>query len=306
MWFKNLLIYRFTRPFELSPEQVNEMLGEQEFAPCGSQEMSSLGWVKPLGRQGSELVHTTNGCIMVCSQRQDKVLPAAVIKEALEQKVQDLREEEDRVPGRKERLDMKEELVFEMLPRAFAKSRKQYAYIDPANGWLVVDSASHKRAEELMVLLRESLGSLPVIPLTAKNTVHHSMTDWLKSAAPSGFELGGECELIDAADESAVIRCKNQDLGSKEILNHIDGGMFVSKLALSWSGGLDFIVDDQLTVKRLRFSDLIMEKADEIHTDSAAEQFDVDFAMMNAELARFVPALLEAFGGEDSGETEVA
>lgn len=304
MWFKSLLIYRFTKPFELSPEQVHEMLSEREFKPCGSQEMSTQGWVKPLGQQGVELVHSTNGCIMVCSQRQDKVLPAAVINEALEEKIQTLREQEDRKPGRKERTEMKEELVFDMLPRAFAKSRRQYAYIDPANGWLIVDGASHKRAEELIVLLRECLGSMPVIPIVAKNTTYHTMTHWLKTAAPANFELGGECELIDAADETAVIRCKNQDLASKEILNHIDSGMLVSKLALSWSGGLDFMVDDQLTIKRLRFSDLIMERAGEIHTETAAEQFDVDFSIMNAELATFIPTLLTAFGGEDTSAAE--
>ncbi|WP_372784046.1 recombination-associated protein RdgC, partial [Litorivivens sp.] len=237
MWFKNLLIYRFTKPFTLSPEQVEEKLHEHAFKPCGGQDMSTLGWVKPLGQQGSELVHTNNGCIMVCSQRQDKVLPASVIKDALEEKVLTIREDEDRVPSRKERLDIKEELVFDMLPRAFVKSRRQFAYIDPKNGWLVVDCGSHNRAEEMIVLLRESLGSMPVIPLAAKNTAYHTMTEWLKVAPPSGFELGGECELIDSADEAAVIRCKNQELTSKEILNHIDSGMLVKKLALSWSGG---------------------------------------------------------------------
>lgn len=304
MWFKSLLIYRFTKPFTLSPEEIHEKLGEREFSPCGSQEMSTSGWVKPLGQQGSELVHVTNGCIMVCSQRQEKVLPAAVVNEALEEKVLTLREQEDRKPSRKERVDMKEELIFEMLPRAFARSRKQYAYIDPANGWLIVDGASHKRAEELIVLLRECLGSMPVIPVAAKNTAHHTMTHWLKTTAPASFELGGECELIDAADETAVIRCKNQDLASKEILNHIDSGMLVSKLALNWSESLDFMVDDQLTIKRLRFSDLILEKAGDIYTDTAAEQFDVDFSIMSAELARFIPALLEAFGGEDRSSIE--
>ena len=83
MWFKNQLIYRFTKPFELTPEQVEERLHDQAFKPCSSQEPSTLGWVKPLGQQGSELIHTNNGCIMVCSQRQDKVLPAAVVKDAL-------------------------------------------------------------------------------------------------------------------------------------------------------------------------------------------------------------------------------
>ena len=306
MWFKNLLIYRFTKPFTLTPEEVDENLADRAFKPCGGQDMASLGWVKPLGQQGSELVHTNNGCIMVCSQRQEKLLPAAVVREALEEKVLTIREEEDRVPSRKERTEMKEELIFDMLPRAFVKSRKQYAYIDPKNGWLVIDCGSHKRAEEMIVLLRESLGSMPVIPLSAKNTAFHAMTDWLKATPPAGFELGGECELIDSADESAVIRCKNQELTAKDILNHLENGMLVKKLAMNWSGGLEFMVDDQLVIKRLRFGDLIMERAEDVHTESAAEQFDVDFSIMNAELANFIPALLDAFGGEDTSQLEAA
>ena len=49
---------------------------------------------------------------------------------------------------------------------------------------------------------------------------------------------------------------------------------------------------------------MIMQKADDIHTDSAAEQFDVDFSIMSAELARFIPALLSAFGGEDTSNID--
>lgn len=306
MWFKNLLIYRFTRPFTLSHEELNEQLAHKAFVSCGSQDMESLGWVPPLGQQGVELVHSSGGCMMVCSQRQEKVLPAAAVRELLEERIQDIRQGEDRAVGRKERLQMKEDIIFEMLPRAFAKSRKQFAYIDPANGWLIIDTASHKRAEDMMVLLRECIGSLPVIPLAAKNTTQQWMTDWLKTHAPQYFELGGECELIDGADESAAIRCKNQNLNSPEILNHIDGGMFVKKVSLSWTGGIDFTIDEQLTVRGLRFADLITEKADDSQADSAAEKFDADFAIMHAELARFIPALLSAFGGADHSGVEEA
>ena len=39
-----------------------------------------------------------------------------------------------------------------------------------------------------------------------------------------------------------------------------------------------------------------------MNTESAAEQFDVDFAIMTAEFAKFIPAVLGAFGGEDLSE----
>jgi len=242
---------------------------------------------------------------MVCLQRQDKVLPAAVVNEAMDEKIADIKAREDRKPGKKERTDLKEEIIFQLLPRAFTRTGRLYAYIDPKAGLLVVNSGSHNRAEELLNTLRDSLGTLPVIPLKAKNVAQHTMTRWLNDGeAPANFAIGGECELRDGADETAVIRCKNQDLGSDDIRNHLQAGMFVNKLALSWAGGIDFMVDPELTVKRLSFGDLINDKLGEVDAGSAAEQFDVDFTIMTGEFASFIPALLEAFGGEERPDTD--
>jgi recombination associated protein RdgC len=58
------------------------------------------------------------------------------------------------------------------------------------------------------------------------------------------------------------------------------------------------MLDDQLAVKRLKFDDVISEKANERNPESKAEQFDADFAIMSGELKNFIVALLAAFGGE--------
>ena len=86
MWFKNLQLYRFSKPFELDAATLGQQLEQQEFVPCGSQDTTRSGWVPPLGRHGSEFVHATNGYLMICAKRQDKLLPAAVINEELEEK----------------------------------------------------------------------------------------------------------------------------------------------------------------------------------------------------------------------------
>lgn len=299
MLFKNLLIYRFTRPFTHSPEELDQQLAAKPFAPCGGQDLSSFGWVPPAGGDGELLVHAANGYLMVCLQRQDKVLPAAVVNEVLAEKLADIKAREDRTPGKKERAEIKDEVIFELLPRAFSRSGKQYAYIDPRAGLLVVNSSSHKRAEELLGQLREALGSLPVIPVKTADPIPATLTHWLKQGTvPDGFTIGGECELRDGADASAVIRCKNQDLSSEDILNHLDAGMFVSNLALSWAGGIDCLIDENLAVKKLRFGDLINDKLGEVAAESAVEQFDVDFTIMTGEFASFIPALVTALGGE--------
>ena len=293
MWFKNLQLYRFTKPFELDAATLGQQLEEHSFVPCASQDTTRSGWVPPLGRHGSELVHATNGYLMVCCKRQDKLLPAAVVNEALEEKVLQIEEREARKLPAKQRRSLKDEIVFSLLPKAFARSSLQYAYISPRDNLLVVNAVSARRAEELIDDLRAALGSLSVIPLASNSQPIDVMTRWVDSAQPaSGFELGEECELRDNADISCVIRCKNQNLGAAEIVSHLKTGMHVSKLALNWQQRIEFLLDEKLIIKRLRFSDLVQEQADEIEADDVATRFDVDFSIMALELAGFFKALV--------------
>ena len=300
MWFKNLLMYRFTRPFELSADELGEALATQPFEPCGKLELMRSGWVAPLGHPFVELVHSTNGYMMICARRQEKVLPAAVINEALEEQIQAIELAEMRKVGRKERGKLREEQIFTLLPRALARSILIYAYIAPAEGLLVVNAASATRAEELLDWLREALGSLPVIPMRPKGVPLQAMTSWLlEGKPPAGFQFGHECELRDPADEGAVIRCQHQDLTAAEINSHLKLGMTVTRLGLVWQGGIECLVDENLAVKRLVFDDVIQEQAGEGGAEDVATQFDADFAIMSLELSRFIAGLMQAFGGED-------
>jgi recombination associated protein RdgC len=308
MWFKNLQLYRFTKPFELDASTLGQQLEEKAFVPCGSQDMTRSGWVPPLGRHGSEFVHSTNGYLMLCLKRQDKLLPASVINEELEEKALEIESREARQLARKERRALRDEVYFSLLPRAFVRSSLQYAYISPRDQLLVIDAASAKRAEDLLQELRDTLGSLSVIPLVSKHQPIDVMTGWVSSGqSESGFELGEEGELRDNADISSVIRCKNQDLAAAEIVNHLKTGMHISKLALNWQQRIEFVLDEKLTVKRLRFSDIVQEQASDTEADDAAAQFDVDFSIMALELSGFIKSLTEAFGGaEDSAPDNTA
>ena len=127
------------------------------------------------------------------------------------------------------------------------------------------------------------------------------MTAWLLAGTPpEGFGFGHECELRDPSEEGGIVRCKYQDLLSEEINNHLKAGMTVAKLGLSWLGGIDCLIDEQLGIKRLKFDDLIEERADDLDAEGAAAQFDADFVLMTEELSGFFRDLLSAFGGEDA------
>jgi recombination associated protein RdgC len=300
MWFKNIRIYRFTQPFTLKPEQLDQALSKARFIPCNSQDQIRMGWVSPInGQTNNELfVHVSQNYFMICSKRQDKVLPTAVINEFLMEKIEATEETEGRTVGRKERQSLKDQVIMELLPKAFTRSSLQYAYIAPEQGYIIIDAASANKAEEILSSLRQTLGSLPVVPLSSKQIPVQIMTRWVtESTAPGKFTLGDECELADPKESGNVIRCKQQDLTAREINNLLQSGMVVTKLSLNWMAGINFILNEELAIKRVRFEDDIREKSDSIGAQTQAEQFDVDFSVMTIELMALIKDLLDAVGG---------
>lgn len=299
MWFKNLSLFRFTEPFTLTVEELADKLEALRFRPCGGHETFSAGWTTPLGNQEQPLVHATNGFIMLCIKKQERVLPTAVVNEMLQEKLTESEEQLGRKPSKKEATRLKEELIFDLLPRAFTFSRKTYAYLDPQGGWLVVDSASAKNAEDMLSLLRKSLGSLPAIPINTVNSPVSVMTQWLVSQqTPANIVIEDECELRSPGEDASIIRCKRQDLALPEIQNHLETGKEAIKLALNWADRLSFIVDKNYAIKRLRFLDLVQDQLQDMNIEDDASRFDADFAIMTAELSSFLPSFLDIFGGE--------
>jgi recombination associated protein RdgC len=299
MWFKNLALFRLTETITLSSSELTLVLEKMRFRPCGSHDDFSIGWTEPLGQDAALLTHEANGFMMVCVKKEEKVLPTAVVNEMVQEKVQALEAIQGSKLSRKERNTLKDELIFELLPRAFSFSRKTYAYIDLKGGWVVIDTASTKKAEDLLTHLRRCLGSLPVVPINTTQNPSQVMTQWLiNNDAPQGISIEDECELRSIEEEGGIVRCKNHDLSLPEIRNHLEKDKLVTKLALNWEDRISFILDETLAVKRIRLLDLMDTEINDSHAETEADRFDVDFSIMTLEFARFLPKLLEFFGGE--------
>ncbi|MDD5034638.1 MAG: recombination-associated protein RdgC [Methylococcaceae bacterium] len=301
MWFKNLSLLRFTEPFTLTAEELEQKLEGGRFCPCGSLEPMSYGWIPPVGKDDAPLVHAAGGCFMICALKEEKILPSSVVNEMLAEKVAEIEERKGTAVRKKERDGIRDEIIHDLLPRAFSFTRRLYAYIDPNTGWLVVDSASAKKTEELASWLRRCLESLPVTLPAVNERPAAVMTRWLAEGVnPADIVIENECELRATDEEGAVVRCKKQDLSAPEIHNHLEVGKEVIKMALNWNDRLGFMLDDSLGIRRLRFLDLVQEQACDVEAADEAERFDVDFSIMSLELAAFLPRLLELFGGENT------
>lgn len=301
MFFKNLQVYRFTRPLEQDADALENNLQEFKFTSCGSQDISKLGWVFPMGKSGSMYTHLAAKQILICLKKEEKMLPAGVIKDQLNERVEAIELEQGRALKKKEKDSLKEDIIMQLLPRAFSRTTQTFAWIDPESDMLYVDASSSRKAEELISLLRKTLGSLPVVPIQLKNPADVTMTDWLvEGNIPTNFQLEDEAELCSALEGGGIIRCKQQDLLSDEIKNHLSADKFVTKLALKWAESISFIIGEEFALKRLKFADVLQEQNEDIDKDDFAARFDADFALMTGEIKQLIPAVIDAFGGEQS------
>lgn len=301
MWFRNLLVYRLNLESPLQAEELETALASLPAKACGSQVASTYGFVAPWGKnEDAPLVHASQGFMLIAARQEERILPASVVRDAVQEKVDELEAAEARKVYKKEKDQIKDEIVQTLMPRAFIRKSVTRAAIDAQNGFIYVDASSSKKAEELLSAMREALSSLPVRPVSVKQAPTATFTGWVKShEASHGLFLLDECELRDSAEDGGIIRIKREDLSSEEVQNHLAAGKLATVLSLAWEEKLSFLLDDKLVIKRLRFEDLLQSQAEQDGGDDAASQFDASFVLMMLTLRDFIPQLLEALGGEE-------
>jgi recombination associated protein RdgC len=296
MWFKNLQIYRLTAPWTLTSEQLERDLAPQTFTPGSSLEMQTQGWTSPRGN--GMLVHTVNRQILLQLATEKKLLPSSVINQVSKERALELEEQQGFKPGRKQMKELKEQVTDELLPRAFSIQRSTRVWIDPVNGWLVVDAASASKADEVFKMLLKSLESLPFGVLYTERSPLSAMTDWLAAdEAPGGFTVDQDTELRATGEGKATVRYVRHTIEADDVRRHIAAGKQCTRLAMTWTDRVSFVLTEAMTIKRVAPLDVLKENEDSV-MQNEDERFDTDFALMTGELAKLIGDLVEALGGE--------
>lgn len=294
MWFTNLRIYTLKDSSVIDLEKLNDQLAQDAYSPIQSQELSKFGWKEPLNLNDGRYYHQVGNDILITALKEDKILPASVIKQQLQEKIAQLEEAQNRKLSKAEKTNLKEEIIITLLPRAFSRFSQTWLWIDIKNSRIIVNTASAKRAEELLSLLRKSIHTLPIIPLSSEMPLEQTMTNWLiEDKLPHFMQYLQEVELKSLEQDGAVVRCKQHELQSEEITLHIENGKQISQMGISWREKIDFVLTGDYVIKRLKYSNIIKEQNADIKKDDYIQRFDADFVLMTGEISVLVNELIE-------------
>lgn len=294
-----MIVYRIAPQWQGSLEQLEEALAKSPFAECGATQEKSLGWVPPRGEQHGLLAESVGGQWILRFMVESKMLPGSVLARKVKEKATRIEAETGRKPGKKESKELKEEAKLDLLPMAFTKQGSMWVWIDPEAHWLVLDTGSQSRADEVVSLLVELLPGFAVALLDTQTSPQAAMSHWLKEQEPPvGFTVDRECELKSADESKAVVRYARHPLDIDEVRAHIEAGKLPTKLALTWDDRVSFVLSEGLQIKKIAFLDSVFEG--QAPDDQG---FDTDVAIATGELSKLIPDLIEALDGE--GRTEI-
>ncbi len=294
--FRNLTLFRIPADALPTHEELAAALDGARLRPPGPLELSTQGFVSPYGRNHDVLAHGVGPHTLITFGSESRLLPAQVVNDALAERLDRIEAERGRRPGGKERARIKEEVLTELMPRAFIKPSRTDAWLDHRAGWLTIDSASRKVCEAVVGGLREALGTFPATPVSAQTSARLLLTGWLTGdTLPEDFTLGDECELRDPADDGAIVRCRRQDLEADEVREHINAGKQVSQLAVSYDGRMQFVIGEDLCLRKLRFGDVVNEQLGDVAGENDIAELDARFALLTGELSRLYARLAELF-----------
>lgn len=300
--FKNAVIFRLNTDKRVpSAAELTAELSRTKFAPCGPTQMSSVGWAPPRGEKHAPLVENIGGQLVLQLMTEAKILPSAVVKDKLNARLSQIEQDTGRRPKGKRAKEIKEEVILDLLPKAFTKKGSTRVWISPKGKFIVIDTGSAKKCDKLISLLVEAFVNLKaeisVSLLNTKTSPQAAMSLWLTSLLPPDeFTVDREVELKSTSEDKATVKYSRHTLDLPQVVEHIQNGKVPTKLALTHNGRVSFLLTDALGLKKIELLDTVI--ADK--TDEAG--FDADVAIFTGEMSQLIPDLLNALGGEEELE----
>ena len=297
IFFKNAIVYELNNDSLFNKDTIEKAIKSHLFTPCGSFDTTKMGWVSPYNDNNqNDFIVDMQGHLLLRIKKETKILPAPVIKQALLEKIDKQEKALSRKLTKSEKASLKDEVMIDLIPRAFSKYNYYWLWIDTENKRIIVDCSSFKQAEDILAMLRKELGALALTPLSIDKSLEQVMTTWVKEKLSfPPFILGDQAELKDPLEGNGIINCKNQEITSDEMSSHFDSGKWITKLKISDTRGVNYIVNSDLTFKQIKFDSSILDENEDIGSEEFDKRLEANFFLMSKILSNSINDIKNVF-----------
>lgn len=312
--FSNILAYRVTNAFDLHKdlEAVNQALASKPARLPGKMELNAVGFTEPVGEEGAFIERIAPMAYVFAYNLAERMIPGKIVRQQVQAKVRKIEKEQERKVYAREKQQIKDEVLNAMLPRAFIDQKITYGMV--LGPYILIDTSSAKRGEDVLCTLRECLGSLGARPVSVKTTPIDAFTRWFTTGETDGpFYLTGDFKANNRSDESDFVNGKGtspEHEGLSDLVREYDRRVTVLGLGWGTSTGetATFTVNEMIGIKGIKWPESLAEQA----ADQVGEEDDEDarrltllrttMILLGAELKQLLEDLLLALGHEEIPE----
>lgn len=316
MFYKSIRAYKLRDvfPYGISFGDLKEKMEDKKFQPIHETQSFTYGWTEPA--QGIACTDNDEGgiyelfevdgrkYIALCLKTESKVMPPAAIKEAVNKKVDEIEKQQGRKVLRKEKLQIKDDIIAEKLPAALTLTALINGYIDIENGMMVIESSSSSKAEMMLNYMRETVGSFRVIPIHANTGFSSIMGAWYLSRNDEfmgNVTLGEEIELTNLEVKSQKAKFSGVYDGAM-VEKLLQSNYLITKIGLVFRD-TTFTLDKELAIKKLKLS----MSGDTEEVEDMYARWKADFILQADIFGNLLKAAMQSFmqvteGGEEQTE----
>lgn len=288
MWLKQCAWFDLSSPLLLEGEALEDALMQNKAYEPHATQTKSLGWESPIGKN-HPLAVTMHDYTWMVARLDQKLLPANVVNNKLKERLEQIEVEQGYKATGKQRRVARDELILDLLPKAFVQSKRIQVVVDHKNQVMMLDQTSANIKDMIVELLKKTLTSCPMTHHgEQKSKSGQILKNWV-SEAPEGVEVESEYTLINPNN----VHVKARMVGMEEsmVMAPLQSGMSVSQLMVSYQDKVRFQLNDTLDISRIRY--LNVEEAEKL--DDPVEQALTEFSLSVSYITDVILALKEWF-----------
>lgn len=294
MWFKQIKAFEILGPIN-EIASLEEQLEKLTFEPCSTHMPFAAGWFAPLDEEEDMLVYEYKNYKMICLQTEEKIVPIYAIQQALAATIKQIEITQQRTVSNKEKLILKNQIYSNLIPKAFSRINKIYAYFDLANKWLILNTINPRKIETFLAIFQKTVAELSLTPLPVKNLTA-IMTNWLQlESYPKSLSIENHCILKNARKAKSIIKSQGHDLFSKEIQLFLRDGYQVDQIAITWQDQVTFILKENFNLANIKYGEQVTSATKTYPLDHATDRFIADFIIMTETINLLINNLLKIF-----------